>query len=67
MDNLRAIKVIELRDADYDTAKKEVLGYYQANESPYISDVVDDLELDLETVAKIINELIKEKRVCPEV
>jgi Arc/MetJ-type ribon-helix-helix transcriptional regulator len=64
-DKLRAIKVIELRNMDYDAAKKEVLGYYRANESAYISDVADDLELDLETVAKIVNELMKENRIMP--
>jgi len=62
-DKLKAIKFIKIRDVDYETAKKEVLGYYQAYEDPYISEVAEDLELDLELVINITKELIKEGRV----
>jgi len=62
-DKLKAIKVIKLRDVDYETAKKEILGYYQSYEDPYMSEVAEDLELDLELVVNITDELIKEGRV----
>jgi Arc/MetJ-type ribon-helix-helix transcriptional regulator len=62
-DKLEAIKVIKIRDIDYNTAKKEILGYYQSYESSYMSDVANNLELDLELVAKITEELIKEGRI----
>ncbi|MDR3292031.1 MAG: hypothetical protein LBT10_07795 [Methanobrevibacter sp.] len=62
-DKLKAIKVIKLRDIDYDTAKKEVLGYYQNYKEAYISEVAENLEFDLELVIKITNELEKEGRL----
>ena len=64
-DKLRAIKFIKLRDLDYDTAKKEVLGYYREYNKAFISDVADDLELDLELIVNITDELIKEGRIKP--
>ena len=41
-----AITVIRTREIDYDTAKKEVLGYYQNYSESYDYAVADDLELD---------------------
>jgi len=46
----KTIKVIKLRDVNYDTAKKEVLGYYKSFDEVYISEVADNLELDIELV-----------------
>ena len=62
-DKLKAIKVIKNKDIDYDTAKKEVLGYYKSYNEAYISQVAEDLELDLKLVADIVNDLIKEGRL----
>lgn len=62
-DKLKAIKVIKLRDIDYETAKKEVLGYYRNYDEAYISEVSEDLELDLEVVIQITEELEKEGRL----
>ncbi len=62
-DKLRSIEVIKIRDVDYDTAKREVLGYYEKYERAYEDEVADDLELDLELVMKITEELQKEGRL----
>lgn len=62
-DKLKAIKITKSRDVDYNTAKKEVLGYYRSYEDPYMSELAEDLELDLELVVNITKELIKEGRV----
>ncbi|WP_297897536.1 ribbon-helix-helix domain-containing protein [Methanobrevibacter sp.] len=62
-EKLRRIKVIKIRDIDYDTAKKEVLGYYKSFGEAYISEVADNLELDLELVSKIVQNLIKEGKL----
>ncbi|MBZ9570608.1 ribbon-helix-helix domain-containing protein [Methanobrevibacter sp. TMH8] len=62
-DKLKAIKVVKIRDVDYEIAKKEVLGYYRSHLEAYISEVAEDLELDLELVIKITNELKKERRL----
>ena len=62
-DKLKSIKLIKNRDIDYDIAKKEVLGYYKSYSEAYISQVAEDLELDLELVSIISNDLIKEGRL----
>ena len=62
-DKLRSINIIKIRDVDYDTAKKEVLGYYKKYKKAYTDVVADDLELDLEIVAHITDELVKEGRL----
>ncbi|KZX16407.1 hypothetical protein [Methanobrevibacter curvatus] len=55
--------MLNIREVNYKTAKKEILGYYKINKEAYIHDVANDLELDLELVANITNELIKEGRL----
>ena len=62
-EKLEYYKIINVKDVDYDTAKKEILGYYKTNKEAYISDVANDLEFDLELVANITDELVKEKRL----
>ena len=62
-ERLKAIKIIKHRDIDYDTAKKEVLGYYKKYNKAFMSDVSDDLELDIELIVNITDELIKEGRI----
>ena len=62
-DKLKATKVIKLRDVDYETAKKEVLGYYRSYNEAFISEVSENLELDLELVSHITDELEKEGRL----
>ena len=62
-EKLEGIEIIKLRDVDYKTAKKEVLGYYKKFREAYPSDIANELGLELETVYKIVKELIKEKRL----
>jgi hypothetical protein len=52
-----AIKVIEYRDVDYETAKKEVAGYFKMKGEAYASEASSDLELDYELVCKIMDDL----------
>lgn len=59
-EKLAAIKVIEYRDVDYETAKKEVAGYFKMKGEAYASDASQDLELDYELVCKIMDDLEKE-------
>lgn len=59
-EKLAAIKVIEYRDVDYKTAKKEVAGYFKKKGEAYASDASLDLELDYELVCKIMDDLKKE-------
>lgn len=56
-EKLAAIKVIEYRDVDYETAKKEVAGYFQMKGEAYASDASTDPQLDNELVCKIMDDL----------
>jgi len=60
---LRSTKVIKVRDIDYNTAKKEVLGYYQSYHEAYDYEVSEDLEIDYELVCEITEELEREGRL----
>ena len=62
-EKLAAIKVIECRDVDYETAKKEVAGYFQMKGVAYASDASIDLQLDYELVCKIMDDLEKEGKM----
>jgi Arc/MetJ-type ribon-helix-helix transcriptional regulator len=55
-EKLAEIKVIEYRDVDYDTAKKEVAGYFKMLGEAYASDPSTDLQLDYKLVCKIIDD-----------
>ena len=59
-EKLAAIRVIEYRDLDYETAKKEVAGYFKRKGEAYASDASQDLELDYELVCRIMDDLEKE-------
>jgi Arc/MetJ-type ribon-helix-helix transcriptional regulator len=60
---LSEIKVIKCRDVDYETAKKEILGYYKSRGEAYPDDAADDLKLDFDLVIKATEELRKEGRL----
>ncbi len=60
---LSEIKVIRCRDIDFETAKKEVLGYYKSQGEAYPDEAAADLELDFDLVMKATNELRKEGRL----
>lgn len=60
---MKAVKIIKIRDIDYEAAKKEILGYYRSYDEAYVSEVSEDLEIDLELVYQIIEELEREGRL----
>jgi Arc/MetJ-type ribon-helix-helix transcriptional regulator len=62
-DKLAAIKTIKYRDVDYETAKKEVMGYFQGRGEAYPSDIEEDLELDYKLICQIVDELKREGRL----
>ncbi len=62
-DKLAAIKTIKYRDVDYETAKKEVRGYFQERGEACPSDIEEDLELDYKLVCQIVEELKREGRL----
>lgn len=62
-EKLAAIKVIEYRDVDYETAKKEVAGYFRMKGEAYASDASTDLQLDYELVCKIMDDLETEGKM----
>ncbi|MCJ7443791.1 MAG: ribbon-helix-helix domain-containing protein [Methanotrichaceae archaeon] len=60
---LSEIKVVRCRDVDYETAKKEILGYYKSREEAYPDEVAGDLVLDFDRVMKATEELRNEGRL----
>ena len=60
---LSEIKVIKCRDVDYETAKKEILGYFKSRGESYPDEASMDLELDFDLVMKTTEELRKEGRL----
>ena len=63
-DKLAAIKIIKYRNVDYETAKKEVMGYFQERGEAYASEIEEDLELDYELICQIADELKREGRLA---
>ena len=63
-DKLAAIKTIKYRDVDYETAKKEVMGYFQERGEAYASEIEEDLELDYKLICQIMDELEREGRLA---
>jgi len=62
-EKLAAIKVIQYRDLDYETAKKEVAGYFRMKGEAYASDASTNLELDYDLVCRIMDDLEKEGKM----
>ena len=60
---LASIKVIKCRDVDYETTKKEIMGYFQRKHEAYPDEISQDLELDFDLVGRITSELKKEGRL----
>ena len=60
---LSEIKVIKCRDIDYETAKKEILGYFKRKSEAWPDEAAMDLELDFDLVMKITKELKEEGRL----
>jgi Arc/MetJ-type ribon-helix-helix transcriptional regulator len=57
---LAEIKVIKCRDIDYDTAKKEIAGYFKRRGEAFPDEAAEDLELDFDLVMRIAEELRKD-------
>lgn len=51
---LLEIKVIKCRDIDYETAKKEILGYFKRKGEAWPDEAATDFELDYDLVVKCI-------------
>ena len=60
---MRESKIVKLRDLDYKTAKKEILGYYQKHKEAYPDEAANALGIGLELAMKIAKELIDEKKL----
>lgn len=55
--------VIILQEVTYEEAKSMVEDYLKTNKTAYISEIVEDLRLDLELVHQIIEELKTENKI----
>ncbi len=55
--------VIVLQEVTYEEAKSMVEDYLKNNKTAYISEIVEDLRLDLKIVHQIVEELEKERKI----
>ena len=55
---MQKIEIVELQDIDYETAKKEILGYYQKHRDAYPDEAANALGIELELAVKIVKELV---------
>ncbi|MBR0371391.1 MAG: hypothetical protein IJH63_11845 [Methanobrevibacter sp.] len=58
--DIPVIEEITLRDIPYAQQKEEIIEYCKQKKRVFLSDVANDLKLDLGDVYNIINELIDE-------
>ena len=54
------MKTIQIRNVSKTTAKKEIFDYMKNRRKAYVSDISNDLELDLDLVFYILEELESE-------
>jgi len=62
-EKLASSTTITIREADVQTAKKEILEYLKKNPVAFPSDIALELNMDLETVFQAVKELLEEKKV----
>ena len=62
-DKLEEVEVVKVKDVDYKTAKKEILGYFKKYREAFVDEAANDLGIDLELAVRITQELKKEKRL----
>ena len=54
------IKFMQIRDASYKEAKKEIIEFLKVNENAYTSEISEKLRLDVDLVLKVLKDLQKE-------
>lgn len=62
-DKLRTIQEINIKDVSPEIAKEKIIDYCKENNKVLLSDIADDLEIDIFLVNDIIDELIAEGRL----
>jgi len=60
-----AVKVIEFRDLDFKSAKKEVSSYFRRKGEAYASDASFDLQIEYDLVCRIMDVLEEEGKLEP--
>ena len=57
-DKLKTIEIINEREISHDEAREEIYNYCKENETTYLSEIANNLELPLIQVNEILMELI---------
>lgn len=57
------IEIIELQDISRDEAKKQIISYLKEHKTVYISQLAEQLRLDIELIIDITNELEQEGKI----
>jgi len=57
------IKIIELQDISKDEAKKQIINYFKKHKTAWISELAENLLIDIELIIDITNDLEKEGKL----
>lgn len=62
-DQLKSYKIANMKNIDYNEAKKEVISYFIKYNDCFMDEIALNLELDFELVDKILDDLLREGRI----
>ena len=62
-EHLKTYKVANMRDIDYEYAKKEVVSYFIKYKICFLDEIAVNLEMEFELVNTILNDLIREEKI----
>lgn len=57
------IEIVDIQDISKKEAKKQIMNYFKKYKTAWVSELTENLRLDLELVCDILNELEKEGKL----
>ena len=60
---MNSIEIVDLQDISRDEAKKQIIDYFKEHKTAWISELAEQLRLDIELIIDITNELEKEGKI----
>jgi len=57
------IEIVDLQNINKDEAKKQIINYFKKHKTAWVSELTENLRLDLELVIDILNDLEKEGKL----
>lgn len=63
VNELQTTKVVNLREFTKEEAKQEIMNYLKIKPGTYVSDMADELGMDVELAFSVVKELMEKKKV----